>query len=319
MLKPMARIPVRTALLVAMVLSPAVPAVAADGPNPAPTATGEVNHCRMTDICIETGETGTRPGTGGGGGGGGGGGVQLCSWNGKEWPCHDPEVGWFSNATGCYYKRLDPQPGADDPAWGGHRPTDGSVYEVNCRNTADGISAPELQFFAAAPAGPPPDDPVALARKAKGEINFPKPVPVTAPSGTLVVSVPVWLWLDQRGGPTVPAPRTVHGNTIAVTATPKLIDVVWDLDLGGGRTVTCHTPGTPYEAKYGAARSPDCGYVFTTGSATKRDGVFSGSVTVHWRIDSTVSGGSGNQPIGPLFQSATTDFQLKVAEVQVLN
>ncbi|MEV7778580.1 hypothetical protein [Kitasatospora sp. NPDC088351] len=313
MLKPVRRFAIRAMVFAALLLSPVVPA-AAD-----PTPGGEVNHCTVNVICAGTNEPGTKPTPGtGGGGGGGGGGPELCSYHGVEWPCHDPELGWFSNSTGCYYQLTNPQPPADSPDWEGHKPSDGAVYDKTCRSSDGGQSAPEPTFFAQAPAGPPPDNPVALARQAADRITFPAPVPGIAPQGTAVVGVPVWLWLDQSKGSAVPAPVTVHGNTLSVTVTPKLDRVVWD--LGDGRVETCEgqtAPGTPYDPAYGAAASPTCGHVFAKGSATLPTGTFFGSVTAHWTAYVTVTG--SNQKIDPLQMTRMTDLELRVAEVQVLN
>ncbi|MFG3051665.1 hypothetical protein ACGFZP_12060 [Kitasatospora sp. NPDC048239] len=313
MLKFESRILIRALFVAGLLLSAAVPAMA-DEPTP---GGGTVNHCEVKSICDKVKDPATAPPPNGGGGtgGGGGGGPQVCSWNGKDWPCHDPEAGWFSNSTGCYYRYLSPQPEAGDPAWEGHKPSDGAVYNVSCKFTEDGLGTTEPRFFAQAPAGPPPDDPVALAKEAQDKIDFPDPVPGIAPKGAAVVGVPVWLWLDQSKGPAVPAPVTVRGNTLTVTVTPRLLKVVWD--LGDGREETCATAGTPYDPSYGARKSPDCSHRFDIGSGTVPGGGFAGSVTVYWRADVTVTGGT--QRIDPLPMILSTPLEVRVAEVQVLN
>ena len=98
----------RTLLLSALLLASTAPA-SAEEPG------GGVNPCAVRDICIVVTEPGgtAEPGSGGGGtSGGSDGGVQMCSWNGQQWPCWDDDLGWFSTSDGCYYHRSEPQPPA---------------------------------------------------------------------------------------------------------------------------------------------------------------------------------------------------------------
>ena len=46
-------------------------------------------------------------------------GSASCRGPAGEVPCYDREYGWFSQADGCYYRQVDPQPPADDPVWAG--------------------------------------------------------------------------------------------------------------------------------------------------------------------------------------------------------
>ncbi|WP_406207084.1 hypothetical protein OH807_34110 [Kitasatospora sp. NBC_01560] len=310
MLKPVRRITGHGLLVAGMLLFPATPA-AAD-----PTPDGGATRCEVNAICADGHGPGSTPTPGGGGGSGGGGGgtAQICSWNGQDWPCHDPVLGWFSSATGCYYTRTEPQPAVGAAAWQGHQPSEGSVYDETCRYPDGTQGAPEPKFFAQAPAAPPPD-PAKLAQDARAKITFPVPKPRLAPSGTAVVGVPVWLWLDQFA---VPAPGEASAGGITVRVTPRLASVEWD--LGDGRTETCSGPnaaGTPYEEKYGAAKSPTCGHEFTTGSAVKAKGVFAGTVRANWVGDVTVTGSP--KKIAPIDVPTFGDVTVKVAEVQVLN
>lgn len=313
MLNPVRRFAIRVLVVAGLLLSPAAPAMADE-----PPIGGDVTHCQVNVICEEYTTPGGTPSPGGGGtGGGSAGGPQLCSWNGQEWPCHDPELGWFSSSTGCYYRELSPQPEAGSPAWGGHQPSEGTVYNETCRFTDGSIGTAAPKFFAQAPAGPPPLNPVAEARKIMDSIVLPFPEPGVAPKGTAVVGVPVWLWLENAKAP---APKSVSGGGITITVTPHLQSVVWD--LGDGRPVTCDkegaAAGTPYDAKYGAAKSPTCGHEFTTGSAGKPDGTFVGSVKANWVGVVTVTGST--QKVDPIKVPLTfAPLELKVGEVQVLN
>ncbi|WP_327682926.1 hypothetical protein [Kitasatospora sp. NBC_00458] len=296
-----------------MLLSPAVPAAAE------PTPTGGATRCEVNVICTGTEDPGTKPTPGGGGTGGTGGsssGPQVCTWNGQPLACSDPVLGWFSASTGCYYRILSPQPAEGDPAWEGHKPSDGAVYNATCRYPDNSGQSPTLpRFFAQAPAGPPPDNPAQLARQARDRIAFPKPKPGTAPKGDSVVGAPLWLWLENAQAP---APVSVSGNTLTVTVTPRLDWVEWK--FGDGTKERCAgkaAAGTPYDPKYGNSPSPTCGHVFTSGSGTKKDGLFHGTVTAQWVGVVTVTGGT--QRVDPIELPLTETLQFRVAEVQVLN
>ncbi|WP_371478272.1 hypothetical protein [Kitasatospora sp. NBC_00315] len=303
----------RVLLAAGLLLAPAGAAMA-DGP------TGDVHQCQVTYICTDVHEPGTVPTTGPtGGGGASGGGTATCSWNGQDWACWDNDLGWFSTSNGCYYHLSDPQPPAGDPSWAGHQPADGGVYEVNCRQTTGGIAPGEPVFLAQAPGGPPPDDKFALANDARGRIRFDAPAPHVAPAAGAVVGLPVWLWFDWAAGTAAPAPGTVRGNYISVTATPVLQDVEWN--FGHGQVKHCTTAGTPYEARFGREPSPDCGFTFTESSAVERaSGAFSGTVTLTWAVTSKVVGTGEAIGTRPITMTVTTvPFALTVSEVQVLN
>ncbi|MFD4909547.1 hypothetical protein [Kitasatospora purpeofusca] len=315
MLKPVRRLVIGAPLFAGLLMAPTGTA-AADS-----TPTGGATRCHVNVICTGTSETSTKPPKGGGGGGGGGGtggGPQVCRYNGRDFACSDPALGWFSSSTGCYYRLVSPPPAADDPVWKGHKPEDGGVYNPTCVQSDGSTSPAPAEFFAQPPAGPPPDNPVALAHDAADEIVFPDPVPGIAPEGTSVVGVPVWFWLAN---PQPPAAKTVRGNVIAVTVTPRLKSLEWSLgdqlDPKKETVKKCAGAGTPYEPKYGASPSPTCGYVFTTGSGTRKAGLFYGTLTVHWVGDVTVTG--GNQTVAPIDLETSVRLQFPVAEVQVLN
>ncbi|MEE1824489.1 hypothetical protein PUR61_20255 [Streptomyces sp. BE20] len=229
--------------------------------------------------------------------------------------CSDPELGWFSASRGCYFRLISPPPPAGDPRWQGHDPSEGSVYNVTCLDSAGSQTGAPAEFAAQAPAGPPPDNPAQLARQARDRIAFPKPKPVTAPKGDSVVGAPVWLWLE---GSQPPAPVSVSGNTLTVTVTPRLDWVEWK--FGDGTKERCEgkaAAGTPYDPTYGANASPTCGHVFKSGSGRTTDGLFHGTVTAHWVGVVTVTGGT--QQVDPIELPLTEAVQFRVAEVQVLN
>ncbi len=315
MLKPVRRWVIGAPLFAGLLMAPTGLA-AAD-----PTPTGGATRCHVNAICSGTGETTTRPPRGGGGGGGTGGstgGVQVCTYNDRNFACSDPELGWFSASTGCYFRLVTPPPPEGDPRWKGHSPSEGGVYNPTCVQSDGTLSPGPADFFAQPPAGPPPDNPVEIANRAAEQIDFPDPVPGVAPEGTSVVGAPVWFWLANAQPP---AAKTARGNVIAVTVTPRLKSLEWHLgdklNVTDETVLTCQGPGTPYEPKYGASPSPTCGHVFTTGSGTRKDGKFYGTLTVHWVGEVTITGGT--QTVPPIDLETSTRLQFPVAEVQVLN
>ncbi len=117
-------------------------------------------------------------------------------------------------------------------------------------------SAPAAGGGGAAPAVPQftPGD---ATRKALSLLVPPVPAIGSAPCHEAgckgAVGVPVWLWTQPWTTETATA--TAGPYTVTATATPT--QVVWT--LGDGQQITCTTPGTAYDLKYGFTDSPDCG------------------------------------------------------------
>ncbi|GAA2748216.1 hypothetical protein [Kitasatospora cinereorecta] len=287
-----------------------------------PTSTGDVTQCANQAVCGSvTDHSGSTPSPGAtlGGSGGGGGGVQMCSWNGQQWPCWDDDLGWFSTSDGCYYQASDPQPPADDPAWAGHMPTDGAVYEVNCRGVGGQLTPKPLMFFAAAPvAQPPRDRPIDIARRTVKQMHFDSPTLHAAPAGTAVVGSPVWLWYDAT--PTTDGVQTkkVDGLGLSITITATRGEVSWDPG-DGSSTFGCKDSVTPYRSDLPRDAVPPCGYTYRTSSAKAKDTSFYLTAKFLWHVEATRS------DTGAVFYrvdipvDTQVPLKLQVAEVQVLN
>ncbi|MGW2250363.1 hypothetical protein ACWCXH_09200 [Kitasatospora sp. NPDC001660] len=304
--KPARRFAILAPLSAGLLLTSAAASAIADE-----TPGGGAEQCAPNVICgdVHGGGGTSTGGASGGGGGGNSGGPLLCSWNNHEWPCHDPEMGWFNNGDGCYYRTVDKP--ADDPAWKGHKPSEGSLYLPSCPQAGGGWAPAEIEFHADNPA-PPPPDPKAMALEIKDHMAFPALGPSAAPLGTAVVKSPVWLWVT---GHQPPQPMSLTLRGVTVTVTPRLTDVVWN--FSARYSLTCDKPGTPYDPGYGGAKSPDCGFEFPTGSAGEPGGAFTVNATANWVGEVTVTGLNTKKFEIPMPQTAT--FELKVAEVQVLN
>ncbi|MCD0481386.1 hypothetical protein LO771_02920 [Streptacidiphilus sp. ASG 303] len=302
------------ALSVGTLMTIAQPAAAGD-----PPPGGGVWECHNEVTCVEVhvpGTPGSTP-TGGSGGGGGGSGPQTCTWAGREYPCTDPDLGWFNTSDGCYYSRTDPQPAAGDPAWGGHDPKDGAVYDRVCRQADGSLVVKDPVWLAAPPGAEPPPDPRQVALQAIAQLRYPKPALHTAPGGkgTPLVGMPVWLWTDPLAARPSKA-LTVRGVTVRAEA--ALAKVVWH--LGDGTDLECPGTGTPYRPEDGGRESPDCGHTYAHSSAGHPNEEFTVSTTLYWHITATIEG-TGVQPIDPPPDLPTEGAALrfKVAEVQVLN
>jgi hypothetical protein len=281
-------------------------------PAAASDPTGGVNPCADLDICVVVTEPGGNPSPGSTspGSGGGNGGVEMCTWNGQQWPCWDNDLGWFNTSDGCYYHRSDPQPPADDPSWGGHKPADGAVYEVNCRGVGGQLTPKPPMFFAQPPGGAKPDQPVELGWQAYGRMHFNRPMLHASPPGTAVVGAPVWLYTTVPG----PAPGVARGQQLTLTATATFKNIVWE--TGDQESVTCTDPGTPY--RQGATST--CTHTYRTSSAAEPDGKYYLAATVNWDI--TVVDNTGRQWlhfVKPVTSAVDQSLPLAVGEVQVLN
>ncbi|WP_051966461.1 hypothetical protein [Kitasatospora mediocidica] len=271
------------------------------------------------------------PGGGGSGGGtgGGSGGTQTCTWNGQQWPCWDPDLGYFDTGDGCYYSKSDPQPPPGDPAWAGNDPSTGAIYDKTCRDTAGGLNPEAPVWEAKAPgAGAPPPDPGVVAQIAFKKLQFVTPVAHTAPGGTALVGVPVWLWYDAPNATaeelTGPQSRTASLSGISVTATAVLKDVVWDLgyrDPVTGKEVlaSCQGKGAGHPYAVGLENDPPADACIQTYLKASPDAGYYLTVTESWAVTS-VDDATGNQAWPELdLTVASAPLALKVNELQVLN
>ncbi len=176
------------------------------------------------------------------------------------------------------------------------------------------VWGPAERIAATARGAPGGIDPRILAELQVATFELPAPGAQTSPdpAHTQIVRVPVWLWLDD-GWETMSATATAGPVTSTVTATPAR--VVWD--MGTGSPWTCDNPGTPYDpARADAVQRPSCAYTYERTSVGEPGEVFAVSATVHWHVTWTSNLGVGGD-LGEL--SSTTDFELRVAQLQAIN
>ena len=240
---------------------------------------------------------------------GGGDGAPACiGYGGRTTPCSDPFWGTWSNALQCYLKRDDPQPPASDSVWEGNYPR-GAVYFCYSGSTTDQSmwlpQGPEVQMS-------PEQAARIVVRRMDLRAASIGIVPEDKPGSIGAVGAPVYMWTDR--GPATFGPQVLTGSAggVTITATAKVDRIVWD--MGDGASVTCRTPGTPYQDRYGFSMSPDCGHRYSRTSAGKPGNAYPVTATSFWLIDWTGPGGSSGQI--PLTLSSSTAIQ--VGELQAL-
>ena len=235
--------------------------------------------------------------------------VPNClGFGGRVVPCTDSFYGTWSNALLCYVKLADPQPDPSSGTWERNYPR-GAVYFCWSGGTTDG--------FIWLPQGP--DEPISPEQAARivvrrmdlraASIGI---VPEDKPGSIGAVGAPVYMWTGR--GPATFGPQVLTGSAggVTITATAKVDQIVWN--MGDGASVTCRTPGTPYEDRYGFSMSPDCGHRYSRTSAGKPGNAYPVTATSFWLVDWTGPGGSSGQI--PLTLTSTTAIQ--VGELQAL-
>lgn len=270
-----------------------------------PPATCDPNSdtCTVTVTSPGSGGSTTPPDAGSVGGGTG-----CVGVDGKDYPCYDPQFGYWSGK--CYWKLMDPQPDYVDGLWDGHPEGDGAIYFYTCPPfTPGGDGGEGMQWEATAP-GAPAVTPAQLAQEAYKKLVLPAPTLILSPAGQQLVNLPTWLAVT--GFAAQSATATVPG--LSVTATARPTTVMWV--LGDGASVTCDGPGTVFAAGDDpSAASPTCGHTYRASSAGQPDGVYVVGATVQWSVSWA---GAGQIGILPELTTTATG-RVPVAESQALN
>ncbi|MFI7103288.1 ATP/GTP-binding protein [Streptomyces sp. NPDC050161] len=228
-------------------------------------------------------------------------------------PCHDSELGSFSGD--CYYKPASPPPPADDPAWKGHKPGDGAVYQKTCplwdNNDPFALNSQGLVWMAKPP-GAGAVDPVRLAEQAVDKMALKGPQIVSPRSGgTFTVGVPVWMHVAPSATTYGPNSASASAGGVTVTADARVSEIDWS--MGDGSTVTCQGPGSSYQASYGLKKSPDCGHLYQRTSRSGESEKFVVRATATWKITWTGAGQSGE-----LTRTRNSQVEVRVGEVQAV-
>lgn len=301
LLRPVGGLPRRVlaGLLLAVLVAVAAPPAPVQAAGPGVQCPPGQNDCSIWDD-----DPGT-PGDPGGGTGPGSpnspGAAPKCQWNGKPLPCYNPQLGWFDNASGCYYKVAEPQEEAPE----------GKVWYVRTCNGGD-LGAQSTVLLDGPPPGfGTPPDPEELARRALASISLLPPRASVAPRRSLgpgLVGLPVWMWASSGRNYFGPLRASASDRGLTVRITAQVQRIVWD--LGNGRKITCHGPGTPYKATGPNAgkKSPTCGY-----DGYPRVGNYRVSATTFWNVHWVGGGRSGD--IAQTRTSGVVDIQIKELQV----
>ncbi len=197
-------------------------------------------------------------------------------------------------------------------------PTPGAWYSVTCSNGATGSSVTQTEWITGqtAPAAPAVD-PRALALDAERSLELPSPTMYFNPSGSSVVNLPTWLWID--GAIWHSYTVTATAGTVTATAVATPMSVTWT--MGDGIVVSCGR-GVPFDPIKSASRqTTSCDHVYRISSlgqpspdGNPDDGAFTVSATVSWSVQWTAQGAPGGGSLPALTTSSQT--RLRVEQVQ---
>ncbi|MFY1618738.1 hypothetical protein [Micromonospora sp. WMMD736] len=291
------------AVLLAVTATP--PAAAARRAGPGVECPPGQPDCNVWDD--EPGHPGDPGGGGDNGGGdsGGGGGGGVCQWGGKTIPCYDDLLGWFNNGDGCYYKLAVPQKPAEE----------GQQWYVQTCNGGD-LGAQDTVLRDGPPPGfGAPPDPEELARRALASIKLLPALLKVAPRkniGPGLVGLPVWMWASSSADYFGPLHASASDRGLTVSIEAKVERIVWN--MGNGDTVTCTTPGTPYDpnGERAGLTSPDCGY----DDGYPKAGTYRVGATTYWTVRWWTDNGVEGDPIAQTRTSGTVP--VRINELQVV-
>ena len=226
-------------------------------------------------------------------------------------PCSDPQLGFWLNSLGVYCKLASPQPPTTADVWQGHA-GEGAVYD--CTDPFGGNFPTGQLWLPGAPGTTVSPDEAAQAVVRRMDLRAADIgiVPENKPGSIGAVGAPVYMWTTR--GPTRYGPQSLTGSAggVTITATAKVDRIVWD--MGDGTAVTCRTPGTVYQDRYGFDDSPDCGHRYTRTSAGKPNNAYPIAATSYWVVDWTGPGGSS----GRITLDLVSRTNIVVGELQAL-
>lgn len=284
---------------------------------PAGAASAQAPECLYVDeygvcqISIESPSTpGAQPVSGGDGRSGG---ERQCAEYGVPVPCSSETFGTYSDDLQCYLRLRDPQPPPDSPLWEGNYP-EGAVYQCSSAFSYPGTIGGGPVWLPGPPDGGLTPDAAAQVVVRRMDLRAADIgiVPEDVPGRIGAVGAPVYMWTTP--GPTTFGPQSLTGSAggVTITATAKVDRVVWS--MGDGTSVTCRTPGTVYEDRFGFRPSPDCGHRYTRTSAGGPGSAYPVSATSFWVVDWTGPAGSS----GRITLDLVSSTSIVVGELQAL-
>ncbi len=198
----------------------------------------------------------------------------------------------------------------------------GAWYSVTCVDPGIGVQSTETEWITSRPGvATPPVDPRAVALQAERSLVLPRPLIRTDPTGTTLVNLTTWLWIDPALWHPDSVTATVGSVSATAVATPESVE--WSTGDGGG--TVCEGPGTPYDARLpGVGQTTGCSHQFTRTSAGQPspDGnpdhaAFVITATVTWSVSWSATGAAGGGALPTLVTSGSG--LLRVAQVESVN
>ncbi|MER7247983.1 hypothetical protein [Kribbella sp. NPDC000426] len=118
-----------------------------------------------------------------------------------------------------------------------------------------------------------------------------------------IVNVPIWMWVTDPGAATTgPQTKRAAIGGVAIEAVGTVERIEWA--MGGGQTVTCKGPGTPFTKAMADGKSlkdmpssPTCGYRYAKTSRCEKGGAFTVTATAYWNVHWTGGGMQGDIPL----------------------
>ena len=255
--------------------------------------------------------TGPTPEAGSGGGSGGSGG------GGSGGPSTGGGTGGGSPWT-CTYTDLALNNDGGFPPGG---PLPGGWFSVTCVDITTGGQVTQTVWITNSAAAAPPIDPRVLALQAENAITLPGPVVHLNPSGSSVVGLSTWLWVDSSVWHEYSV--TATAGPVSATAVARPVGVTWS--TGDGQAVTCGGPGVVYDPLVPSAwQSTYCSHTYArtsigqpTPDGDPDHGRFTVGATIEWAVTWTALGAAGGGPLPTLYTS--TAAPLRVVQIESLN
>ena len=252
------------------------------------------------------GTVGVGAGSDGGSGGGGSGGPSSGGGSGGSSP-------WT-----CTYTNLVLNNQGGFPSGG---PQPGAWYSVTCNDIVTGAQVTQTVWITNSPAAAPPIDPRVLALQAENAMTLPVPVIHLDPSGSSVVGLATWLWVDPSLWHIYSV--TATAGAVSATAVARPVGVTWS--TGDGVSVTCGGPGVVYDLGLPSAwQGTYCSHTYartsigqSTPDGDPDHGQFAVVASVEWAVSWTAVGAAGGGPLPTLYTSSSAP--LRVVQIESLN
>ena len=172
-----------------------------------------------------------------------------------------------------------------------------------------------------APSTAPQVDPYTVALQAEQSMTLPAPTLRLDPTGSSVVGLATWLWVDPVLWHDDSVTATAGG--VSATAVADPVGVTWA--TGDGAQVVCGGPGVAYTSALPASsQTTYCSHSYDRSSLGQPtpdgdpdDGRYGVTATVEWSVSWTAVGAPGGGTLPTLYTTGATS--LRVVQVESLN